>query len=249
MNKGLFITATDTGVGKTVVTAGLLAVFRSFGIKALAIKPVQSGAIKRNGKLLPPDAVFYCQTLGWPEDAAATLCCYCLEPPCSPHLAAKLSGVSINIAELLHWCRQKENDNTLVLVEGAGGLAVPITKNYLMAHLARDLGYPILLVSRASLGSINHALLSVAFARQHGLSLVGLVINGLSLGQSGPIEKDNLNIIPYLTDLPLLGVLPLLLDDDLERGNCSKLLPAFRENFNWEKLFESIHYNQVKKRG
>lgn len=237
MKKGLFITATDTGVGKTAVTAGLLAALLQAGVRATAIKPVQSGAVSKNGSLLPPDAAFYCRAAGWPEKEAAALCCYCLEPPFSPHLAAALSGVNLNRATLLAWCKEKARTSEFVLVEGAGGLAVPIAENYLMADLARDLGYPVLVVCRPGLGTINHTLLTVAYARQYGLPVAGLVVNGLPGDeQIGPAEKDNLKILPRLTGLPLLGALPFLVGLDVEKGHCAGLVHTVRQHLNWRAL-------------
>ncbi|MGQ9557927.1 MAG: dethiobiotin synthase [Desulfurispora sp.] len=235
MKKGLFITATDTGVGKTAVTAGLLAVLLQAGVQAVALKPVQSGAVRKNGRLLPPDAAFYCRAAGWPAETAANLCCYCLKPPCSPHLAAALSGINLDRETLLAWCAAKARTSEFALVEGAGGLAVPITENYLMVDLARDLGYPLLVVCRPGLGTINHTLLTVAYARQHGLSLAGLVVNGLP-GEAGPVEQDNLKILPRLTGLPLLGALPRLAGLDVEKGHCAGLVHAVRQYLNWRAL-------------
>ncbi|MFZ5592111.1 MAG: dethiobiotin synthase, partial [Bacillota bacterium] len=229
--------ATDTGVGKTAVTAGLLAVLLQNGVQAVALKPVQSGAVRKNGRLLPPDAAFYCRAAGWPAEAAANLCCYCLKPPCSPHLAAALSGINLDRETLLVWCAEKARASEFVLVEGAGGLAVPITENYLMVDLARDLGYPLLVVCRPGLGTINHTLLTVACARQHGLPIAGLVVNGLPDDeQIGPAEKDNLKLLPRLTGLPLLGTLPFLVGLDVEKGHCAGLVHAVRQHLDWRSL-------------
>jgi dethiobiotin synthetase len=166
--EGVFVTGTDTDVGKSVVTAALASALRHAGIPVRALKPVASGV---PSGLPGEDAALLGRAAG---HAPASL--VRLVTPVSPHRAANLEGVAIDAEALLRWIR--ENSGRVTLVEGAGGWEVPITPHFRMSQLARALGWPVLVVARNKLGVLNHTLLTVEAIRHRGLVAAGVVLVG-----------------------------------------------------------------------
>ncbi len=236
MGRGYLVTGTDTGVGKTVITAALVGVWRSRGIDAVAIKPVQSGAIAENGRLIPEDAAFYRQVAGLPQ-TIDELNLYRFTPAVSPHLAAKLSGERIEPSRVVDFCREVLQRHELVLVEGAGGLCVPLSgPDFTVADMARELSLPLLVVARPGLGTINHTVLTVAYARNAGLTVAGIIINGLKPEESGPAEKDNPGVIAAMTGVPVLGIVPYLPGVSVEKGIADGLVDTVEKQVAWQHL-------------
>jgi dethiobiotin synthetase len=168
--RGVFVTGTDTEVGKSVLAASLCAALAARGERVAAFKPVVTGLEEEAGEFgrdheLLASAANSGQT---PDDVAP----YRFGPPVSPHLAAELAGVTIEPAELVAAARAHE----LVVCEGVGGLLVPITPGYLVRDLAVDLGLPVVIAARPGLGTINHSLLTVEAARAAGLQVAGVVM-------------------------------------------------------------------------
>lgn len=198
----LFVTGTDTGVGKTVVTAAIATLAIAAGRRVAIYKPAQTGV----GPADPGDLEFVQATIG-ATPLLKTACAYRLRAPLAPAVAARLEGGTIDRAELIRTYHELAAEADVALVEGAGGLLVPLANGYLMADLARDLALPVLVVTRPGLGTLNHTALTVEAARSRGLGVAGLVICGY------PAEPDiaartNPRLLVELTDAPLLGVLP-----------------------------------------
>ncbi|MEG1610803.1 MAG: adenosylmethionine--8-amino-7-oxononanoate transaminase [Bilophila sp.] len=175
---GLFITGTDTDIGKTTITAGLLRILLAQGVPARAVKPVQTGctdAETGERPLIAPDVTRY-------QDASSstqTPCAYVLEtfrPACSPHLAAELAGHLLTTEGLLAKLNTLAAD-AFLLVEGAGGVCVPLNDHETMLDFMALLDLPVLLVVGNKLGCINHALLSLSALQQQGLRVCGMVLN------------------------------------------------------------------------
>ncbi len=200
--KGIFITGTDTGVGKTVITAALALSLKGSGLDVGVMKPFQSGSS------LPgmTDIEFLRTALGEKEHSPDD-CIYSFEAPLSPDAAARLAGETIDTGRIKSAYARLASFRDVVLVEGAGGLLVPITGGYLMADLARDLSLPLLVVARPGLGTINHTALTIECARGRGLSVLGFVINAFP-GSPDPAERTNPRAILEQTGAPLLGVYP-----------------------------------------
>ncbi|MBI5788724.1 MAG: dethiobiotin synthase, partial [Candidatus Schekmanbacteria bacterium] len=176
MTKGIFITGTDTGVGKTVVAAGLACLLSRQEKKTAVMKPVQTGGVWQNGRLISEDLELLKSgiSLNEPQELLNP---YCFPEPCSPHLAARLAGTKIEPGKIIGAYGQLALKYERVIVEGAGGLLVPLTEKYLLADLVRDLNLPLVIVVSNRLGVINHAVLTVECARQRGLEILGIVIN------------------------------------------------------------------------
>jgi dethiobiotin synthetase len=207
---GVFVTGTDTGIGKTFVTAYLLGILQRSGIKAVPYKPVQSGGRREAGILVAEDIEEYrlAANLPYQQDE---LCTYCLEEPVSPHLAAKISGVKIDKNRLVNQYLKLQKENDLVIVEGAGGLAVPLAENedeiYLTKDLIRELNIPVLIVTHPSLGTINHSLLTAEYAKKNDITILGFIINNVSEEES-LMEQDNVRMIENLSGVPVIGKIP-----------------------------------------
>jgi len=232
---GFFITGTDTGVGKTVVTAGLLAAMIAAGIDAVAFKPVQSGAVPGVSGLESPDAAFYIKASG----VSGSSCDYNLyrfSHPLSPHLAAEMSGRSINPSSILNRCRALLERHQVLLVEGAGGICVPLTRSgYTVSSLAGDLGLPLVVVARPGVGTINHTVLTISYALAAGLKVAGFIFSG-SGGTEGNPERDNAEIIRQMTGVPFLGWLPYLPGLDVDAGLCEGLAEVAGKCLKWREM-------------
>ncbi len=201
MKRGVFVTGTDTGVGKTHVTAALLAELRRRGVNAAAFKPIACGEGGRR------DAKLYAKIMR-DEVPLDVINPVFLRHPLAPLVAAKRERRTIDLAGIFAGYRVLSQRYSVVLVEGAGGLLVPIRRHYMVADLAKELGLPLLIVARLSLGTINHTLLTVRQAKASGLAVKGIVLND-TLGRSrGLAEKTNVTVVPDLCRVPLLGVMP-----------------------------------------
>ncbi len=209
MSRGIFITGTDTGVGKTLVATGIVRWLRTQGIDAVPMKPVQTGADKRGGKLIAPDLAFCLAASGLQPgpDEIRLMSPYLYESACSPHLAGRMNGRYPEISALKDCADTLLLRHQAIIVEGAGGIMVPLNEKDTMLDLMKTLGYPVVLVSRVGLGAINHALLSIQALRAAGLEPIGIVFN-----QAEPpslenrfIEEDNPKTIARLGRVQVLG--------------------------------------------
>ena len=201
MNAGIFITGTDTGAGKTHVTALILSELRRRGVRAAAFKPIACGAGGRR------DAEIYAAIMNH-EQPLATITPVYLRHPLAPSVAAKLERKPIDLSRILRVYRRLATEYAVVLVEGAGGLLVPIRDDYFVADLARKMELPLLVVARLGLGTINHSLLTVRQARSMGLNVCGIVLNDTVGGRRGLAAKTNIKSVPKLCVTPLLGIVP-----------------------------------------
>jgi dethiobiotin synthetase len=209
---GIFITGTDTGIGKTFVTAYLTGILQRSGVKAVPYKPIQSGGRRENGELIAEDIEIYQQAAQLPY-RQEELCTYCLEPPVSPHLAARISGVEIEKDRMIHHYHKLQKENEVVIVEGAGGLAVPLAENedgvYLTKDFIKELNIPIIIVTHPFLGTINHSILTAEYAMKNGISVLGFVVNKMPRADS-LMEQDNLRMLKLLSGVPVIGKIPYL---------------------------------------
>lgn len=175
-HKGFFVTGTDTGIGKTRIACALLHAFTTRGLRAVGMKPVAAGAEGQPGRLVNDD-VSALQAAGNVAAPAGLVNPYCFEPAIAPHLAAAEAGVTIDIEHIRTSCLELSRLADVVVVEGAGGFCVPLGPHFGMADLARELGFPVILVVGMRLGCLNHALLTAAAVESAGLPLRAWVAN------------------------------------------------------------------------
>jgi dethiobiotin synthetase len=186
--QGFFVTGTDTDVGKTVAAVWLLAHFDALHLDAYYWKPVQAGAEPET------DAETVCR-LGVPRDRILPEA-YLLSEAIAPHEAAKRAGIQIEMAKLVPPLAGR-----LLVVEGAGGLLVPLNDTSTVIDLATELHLPVILVARSTLGTINHTLLSLEALRRRGLPLAGVVVNG-------PETPHNRAAIERYGQVPVIAEIP-----------------------------------------
>lgn len=205
MAKGLFVTGTDTGVGKTVVSATLAYLLRMSGARVGVMKPVTSGCREENGRLVSDDALMLCRAAGIEcnEDTAP----YLLREPLAPAEAAKIDGVRIDFSRIRESYERLAATNDVMIVEGAGGLMVPLAGGLLVADLVRELDLPLLVVARPNLGTINHTVLTCYAAQQMGLTVAGVIVNNLP-ETPGRAEQSAPHHIGSLCGAPVLGLWP-----------------------------------------
>jgi dethiobiotin synthetase len=204
--RGLFVTATDTGVGKTEVACALLAEARARGLDAIGMKPAQSGAVAGE----PSDAERLRAACGGVEPLEA-ICPHSLEAPLAPAVAARIEGREISFAGVLAAARALAARHAAIVVEGAGGLLVPLTERETYADLAGALALPVLLVARAGLGTVNHTALTVEALRRRGLAVAAIVLNRTA-PDDDPSVPHNAAEIARLTGIAPAATLPYVHD-------------------------------------
>jgi dethiobiotin synthetase len=203
--RGCFVTGTDTGVGKSVLAAAIVSRLRLTGVAVRALKPVITGLNEPPDPDWPPDHELLAHAAG-SDPAAVTWARY--GPPVSPHLAAELAGRPVSAAALAGWARDTAAaPGEVVVVEGVGGLLVPLGEDCDVRDLAGALGLPLVIAARPGLGTINHTLLTLECARRTGLSVAGVVLTPWP-SQPGMIERSNLETIGRLgrVEVGTLGV-------------------------------------------
>ena len=198
--RGLLITGTDTGVGKTVVTAVLGTLLKERGMNVGVMKPVQCGG---------EDASFLKELLKI-DDPMDLVNPYLAKEPLSPHMAFRRQRTKISVGQIREKFRALQNRHDIVLVEGAGGLMVPLREDYLVADLIKELDLEVVIVSRLGLGTINHTLLTIEQAREKGLAVAGVVFSESQKGEQGIPEKTNPQTISRISKVKTIGTVPFL---------------------------------------
>jgi dethiobiotin synthetase len=212
----VFITGTDTEVGKTFYSRLLLRSLSAHGLHTAAMKPLASGAQMQNGKLRNNDALLL-------QQAATTsfsyeLCNpYCFEAAIAPHLAAKQVGVRIDSNLILHAYEQLKQQADITLVEGVGGWMVPVDDDQTVADLVQLMRLPVILVVAMRLGCINHALLTAENIKMRGLALLGWVANVIEPEMSH--LDENIESIAQRIHAPLLDVIEFINNPDTDEPN------------------------------
>ncbi len=197
MSRGLFVTGTDTGVGKTVVACAIARLLVLQGVPVRARKPVESGCKRDgNGRLVPRDAA-QLHVAAQSHEPLETICPYPLEAALSPERALRLAGLSLSLEPLHAACLAGVGEADFLLVEGAGGFLAPLAQDTFAADLAAALDLPMLLVAADRLGCLNHALLTLEAMERRGLTLASIVLNRLS--PAHPPGLDNAADLRRLT--------------------------------------------------
>ena len=195
---GLFVTATDTGVGKTWVACALARAAARRGLRVAVMKPCETGDGDDGERLLAAAGRTIDPALARP---------YRFHLPASPEVAARAEGAAVDVARIEAAFARLTRDADFTIVEGAGGLLVPVAPGVLMADLAARLGLPLLVVARAALGTVNHTLLTLEAARARQLGVAGVVLCR-AVETAGPEEPTNPDAIAHWGRAPILGLFP-----------------------------------------
>ena len=205
--RGVFITGTDTGVGKTVVACALVRALRALGARVAVMKPVASGALETPDGLRNADALALMEAAGiGAETAYQDVNPYCFEPPVSPHIAAKEAGIDVDTNLIKQKYDALAARSDWVVVEGAGGWFAPINPHQTMADLAWALSVPALMVVGLRLGCLNHAQLTRLGVEAQGVTLLGWIANGVDPQMDR--SEENLAALERLLGEPPLAVIP-----------------------------------------
>jgi dethiobiotin synthetase len=222
--RGLFVTGTGTGVGKTILSAALLAAIAATGEQVRAYKPVLTGLDERlapdERDAWPPDHELLAAAAGMAAEDVAPLR---YGPAVSPHLAAQLASERIDPARLLAAARARAEGATLI-VEGVGGLLVPLTDDYTVCDLAAALRLPVLIAARSGLGTINHTLLTLHVARAAGLDVRAVVLTPWPKEPS-ELERSNVETIAHAGEVEVVGLGAVPSPDPAELARAGADLP------------------------
>jgi dethiobiotin synthetase len=220
--QGIFITGTDTGVGKTVVAAGLAALFRKSGLNVGVMKPIQTGCVSRRGERIASDARFLLQTTG-ADDPIDQVCPYRFKMPAAPLVAAEQEGETIDLGRIQKAYRRLSSRHRVMVVEGIGGLLTPITLTKTVMDLARRLNLPLIIVAHTRLGTLNHTLLTVRWAQLSGATVMGIIFNCPDHASRSLAEKTNPEVLSRLCSVPVLGAIPFMSGISVERGRLGRV--------------------------
>jgi dethiobiotin synthetase len=238
MKAGIFITGTDTDVGKTIVSAGLALVLRERGIKVGIMKPVATGCYGPEERLISPDAAFLMEAAQneFPPLHSPSR----FRNPLSPNVAAMLEKKEVDVERILKSYQKLQKHYDFLIVEGIGGIMVPLRKDYYVANLIRDMKLPIVVVSHAGLGAINHTLLTVDAAMIRGIEIKGVIFNRASIMNYSLAEMTNPKVIHDLSGVPVLGSLPEIENLHVDSCQFGKLKEVFRERIQVDKIIGSL---------
>jgi dethiobiotin synthetase len=246
MMKTIFITGTDTGVGKTTVSAGLAA-FLSLrkGMNVGVMKPFETGLSRTRKDLLPWDAICLREASGSTDDLD-DISSYTFEAPLAPEVAANIEHVQIDLANLDRIYRKIAKIHDIVIIEGAGGVLVPIRKDFFFADLIERWNVPTIVVSRLGLGTINHTLLTCRYLQSRNLKVAGVILNNND-GGSDLAARTNPEALKRHLDVPLLGVFPYspgLLKEGMDR---ELLADLFEKHIDTGAMLEQVQKAAEKK--
>lgn len=207
--KAYFITGTDTGVGKTSITAGIAGSMRKIGIDVGVMKPIATGFLQKSGfkstdvaKLVEVSSI---------KDSEDLINPVFLPLQTSPYDATKLLGLSVDMPLIFEQFKKLLSLHEILLVEGIGGIMTPITKNFFVADMIKGMGIETIIVTRATIGTLNHTVMTCKVCKDYGIKARGLVINNFD-EKGTPAEKNAPKTLYELTNVPILGTVPFIKD-------------------------------------
>lgn len=238
--KGIFLLGTDTEIGKTVITGLMAGVLRKRGIKVGVMKPVASGGIQTLAGIISEDAVFLKEAAGVDDDLRK-INPYCMKNPMAPGMAARIEKADVNFSIIAESYRYLQHRYDLTLVEGAGGLIVPLTPGFLTnIDEIKMLSIPVVLIARATLGTINHTCLTVRVLEQEGIEILGIILNGYQ--EMGVVEETNPQVIEEITGRKIFGVVPWVSGISLNPPRLGRGIDILEDNLrpSWWTCLQGI---------
>lgn len=204
MKKGIFITATGTDVGKTYVSGLLTKQLRESGIDCGYYKPVLSGAIVENDKIIAGDAEHVTQTAGLGGNSIERVS-YIFKPAVSPHLASEIEGRPINLNKIIEDFKNAAEKHKFTVVEGAGGIICPLNldENLFIYDIPKALNLDVIVVADGGLGTINNTFLTVDFIKRLGLNIKGIILNKFE--HENFMHRDNLRVVERICGVKVIG--------------------------------------------
>jgi dethiobiotin synthetase len=206
LKRGIFVTGTDTAVGKTLACCALLHALAAREVRAVPMKPIAAGAVERGGQWVNEDTALLLEAAGRSLDEARACTPVLLREPMAPHIAAEREGVQISLPQVVEAFESRAQAGDFMVVEGVGGFRVPLNDGADTVQLARLLGLPVVLVVGLRLGCLNHALLTVQAIDDARLPLAGWIANAIDPDMAA--RDENIAALAARIDAPLLGILP-----------------------------------------
>ncbi len=243
MKPGIFITGTDTNVGKTVVAAGLALALRARGINVGVMKPVATGCYGPSHRLVSQDAVYLMEAAENEYPALTSPSRF--RNPLAPNVAAQIEKKEVDLNAIRNAYQELQKHYDFLIVEGIGGLMVPLTKDYFVTHLIREFRLPLIIVARPGLGSINHTLLTVDAATVRGFDIQGIIFNRIPTVNYSVADMTNPKIIHDLTGIPVLGAVPEMDDVSIDDCRFGRLRETFQERVQIDKILSGITASAV----
>lgn len=222
----LFITGTDTGVGKTLIAGALAAVLKKKGIDVGVMKPVATGGWDDARFLISAARV---------KDNLFLVNPYCLGTPVVPAVAAEIEGVKIDIRKIKNAYEELSKRHDILIVEGVGGLLVPIYKSYLVTDLINELKLPVIIVAKPGLGTINHTLLTIRQAKVSRINVLGVIISNYDDANAGIAEMTAPEVIERIGKVPVLGIVSHIEGAETEKG-FKALVKEVEERVNFDLI-------------
>ncbi len=219
--KSIFVTGTDTDVGKTYVTAGLAVTLRKMGVDVGIMKPFAAGVPQKKG--FKSEDVEILSRAAQVSDPENLLNPQFFKLEASPYTASKELKVKVKVRKVLASFKKLSKNHSLVLVEGMGGIMTPILKNYFVADLIKDMGLSTIIVTRSRVGALNHTFMTYEMCTKKKIPVKGIIINNFDVG--GYPLKTLKRDIPALTGLPILGTIPFI-----ENLSDNSLYKNFKKN-------------------
>lgn len=229
---GLFITGTDTGIGKTVVAGAVANWFFRHNNRPSVFKPLASGCEHRREGLVSEDAEFLAECAKTPHPLDL-ICPIRLTEPLAPAVAAKRAGVAVEWEAVQRSIDIMSRNGDVMIIEGAGGVMVPLDEQTLVLHLLRDLQCPAVVVARPGLGTINHTLLTIEAIRHAGCKVAGVVINRYPTDLTGIAEETSPREIEKWGKVPVLAIVP---DEPVHSAHLPRGIVAAVDKVDWHAL-------------
>ncbi len=229
MENGIFVTGSDTGVGKTVIAGAIAAVVQAQGVNTGVMKPFATGAKEIDGKLVSEDVEFLKKIIDTADDDDL-INPIRFKPASAPTIAASKSGVSIDLDKIWNAYEALKDKHDFVVAEGIGGLMVPINDILFVGDMVRKMDLPLVIVSKHCLGAINHTLLTLEYAKSKNIRIKGIIINMLK-DDDGFVRE-----IGKYASAPILGTIPFNENISVEGCIFSDIVERFRKEVNISKI-------------
>ncbi len=207
--KSYFITGTDTGVGKTTITAAIAALLRKHNVDVGVMKPIATGFPQKTGFKSRDVALLH--DAAQVADDEKTINPVFLPLPTSPYDASKVLNKKIDMDVVFERYEYLVKSHSMVLVEGIGGIMVPITRNFFVADMIKQMNLETIVVTRSTLGTLNHTVMTIEMCRKYKIPVKGLIVNYFD-EKGGPAEKNSPSTLHEVTGLPILGIIPFVKD-------------------------------------
>jgi dethiobiotin synthetase len=227
--KSLFITGTDTDVGKTYVGAGLAVTLRKMGIDVGIMKPFAAGTPQKKG--FKSEDVEILSRAAQVSDPEKLMNPQFFKMAASPYTASKNLKVKVRVNSVLFNFKKLSNLHSMLLVEGMGGIMTPILKNYFVANLIKDMKIPAVIVTRTKIGTVNHTIMTCKMCEKYKIPIKGIIINNFDSG--GYQVKDLTRDLQSLTGVPILGTIPYI-----ENIDDNSLYRNFKKNIDMNYLIK-----------